>query len=102
MERFIVMTSGARTSWKAQQFGVYKNVAVVETDCLGTPKMITPRAKHLVRIVKHYGKLNVGTTERCAYQVALRRAAELAAELNATAEPASCPTCGQQLVEERV
>jgi hypothetical protein len=78
--RFIVMTSrgGPRGKW-----GQYRNVALVETDQQEMPKMISRHAKHLVRVVYHYGAHYEGSTERCAYRVALAHAEARAAKLNA-------------------
>ena len=82
--RFIVMTSSA--SMPASVKSPYRHVAVVETD--GTvPKMISERARGMVRIVERWGPAFVGRTERCAYQVALREAEAIAAELNAACVP---------------
>lgn len=79
--RFIVMTSSASKAGKwAHQ---YRNVAVVETDGLGTPKFIGARARHLVRIVHYWSALYVGSTDRCEYRVALAEAEADAAALNA-------------------
>jgi hypothetical protein len=82
--RYVVMTSSAQS--KGKWTHIRRNVAVVETDGLGMPKMISDRAKHLVRIVSYSGGLNVGSTDRCAYQVALREAEALAALLNGEAQ----------------
>jgi hypothetical protein len=78
--RFIVMTSGAKMP--ASCWGRYGNVAVVETDGLGTPKFIGERARHLVRIVSYWGPLNIGGA-RSAYGRALAEAKADAAALNA-------------------
>jgi len=81
MSRYIVMTSSAKMP--ASVKSRYRNVAVVETDGEGTPLFIGERARHLVRIVHHYGPKSVGKTDRCAFQVALADAIATAAELNA-------------------
>ena len=79
--RYIVMTSSARVP--STNPGNYRNVAVVETDGMTTPKMISERARGVVRIVAHWGKCNVGKTERGAYQRALAEAADLVRKLEA-------------------
>jgi hypothetical protein len=84
--RFIVMTSSAQVRGIAAKYGRYSNVAVVETDGVEVPKMISERARHLVRIVRHYGACSVGTTDRCQFNVALAEANALAVKLNAEAE----------------
>ena len=79
--RFIVMTSSAAKAGKwAHQ---YRNVAVVETDQLGTPKFIGEKARHLVAIRRYWSALYVGSTDRCEYRVALAEAEADAAALNA-------------------
>ena len=78
---FIIMTSSTKVSGKAKKFGRYRNVAVVETDGKGTPAMISDRAKHVKRIVQHYGACSVGSTDKCQYSRALRDAAQLIVEL---------------------
>jgi hypothetical protein len=83
MNTYIVMTSSAAmpTSVKAH----YRNVAVVETDGAGIPKMISPRARHLVRIVRSWERLHYGRNPKggTAYERARREAEALAVELNA-------------------
>lgn len=72
---FIVITSAARmpcTCW-----GRYRNVALCEVEKGKRPKMISERARGMVRIIDYRGKLNDGTTERCA---TARAIAELQAE----------------------
>ena len=57
MTRFVVMTSSAKMPGSC--WGQYARVAVVETDLPeGTPKMISDRARGMVRIVQ--------TWERCS------------------------------------
>lgn len=79
--RFIVMTSSAKMPGSVKSH--YRNVAVVETDQEGEPKMISTHARHCVRVVKHYGPRFVGKTDRCAYNTALDDAQAYAAQLNA-------------------
>ena len=71
------------------RFGEYRRVAVLEVDPqvleahgYDEPRMISERARGVVRVVKTWDRLNVGTTERCAYRRALVEARELADELN--------------------
>ena len=86
MNRFVVMHRSAHMPSKC--WGVYRRVAVVETDLPGDeePKMISERAAGVVRIVETWEGLNVGTSERCAFQRALRDAERLAERLNAEAK----------------
>jgi len=55
-ERFIVMVSTAQMSSRYRMCSkrAYRT-AIVETDGVALPKMISARAKHLVRIVVDYG-----------------------------------------------
>ena len=77
--RFIVITASAP---KVGKFGNYRRVAVVETDGTTTPKMISERAKGVVKIVKLWDRVNYGGP-KSAYAVALAEAEAMAAELNA-------------------
>jgi hypothetical protein len=80
---FTVMTSTARVKGRAHEFGRYSNVAVLECEAGIIPKMISARARGVIRIVKHWGACSVGKTERSAFRVAMRAAQELADRLNA-------------------
>ena len=82
MSNHIVMTAAAkmpRNCW-----GTYRRVAVVrlEPDFKGIPAMISERAKGVAEVVASWERLNVGTTERCAYEVALTEAYAMAEALN--------------------
>lgn len=83
---YVVMPS--RANMPASCRGQYANVAVVELEpgFEGHPKMISPRARGVKRIVKRFGPQNVGKTERCAYKAALREAHEMVNRLNSQAE----------------
>lgn len=96
MTWFAVMESAAQTKGKAKM-GRYRNVAVVEVEQgHELPRMISTRAKGMVRIVKYWGSRSVGSTERCAYRVALREAQELVDQLTldklTSAEPTAYGT----------
>jgi len=79
--KYIVMTATA--SMPASCWGRYRRVAVVELEAGfdEMPKMISPRARGISRIVRIWESLNVGLTKRCAYRVALAEAEGLAAKL---------------------
>lgn len=86
--RAIVME--ASTTPSANCWGKYKRVAVVVVDAdvlrefdRAFPACISARARGVVRIVRTWEKLNVGTTDRCAYRRALDDAEELAEQINA-------------------
>jgi len=80
--KHIVMTAAA--PMPASCWGRYKRVAVVELEAGfdAMPKMISPRARGINRVVRTWESLNVGSTDRCAYRVALAEAAEMADQLN--------------------
>ena len=77
---FVVMT--ASECMPSSCWGKYGKVAVVEIEEDADPKMISERARGVVRIVETWRRLNVGTTERCAFQKALAEANELCDKLN--------------------
>lgn len=81
MTRYIVMTACAKMPSSCK--GTYRRVAVVETDLPGDeiPKMISDRARGVVRIVETWEARNVGKTRRGAYQKALAAAYGLAVSL---------------------
>tara|TARA_R100001530_G_scaffold103934_2_gene72347 strand:+ start:77 stop:394 length:318 start_codon:yes stop_codon:yes gene_type:complete len=80
----IVMTSSARMP--SSCWGQYANVAVVEVEVKdgipARPKMISDRARGVVRIAHHFGPQNVGKTSRCAFRVAMKEAEEMAVDMN--------------------
>jgi hypothetical protein len=78
---YIVQT--AATTPSATCWGTYRRVAVLEVDPgVESVKMISTHARGVNAIVKLWENCNVGSTERCAYRVALAEAADLAARLN--------------------
>lgn len=65
-------------------WGVYRRVAILEVDQgLESVAMISFRARGVVRVVRTWERLHVGSTERCAYRLALREAEAEADALNA-------------------
>ena len=72
----------AKEAMPSSCWGTYGKIAVVRTDGKNMPKQINPRHKSVKSIVKIWRKLNVGTTDRCAYNVALKKANLLADLLN--------------------
>jgi hypothetical protein len=79
---FIVMTASEKMP--SSCWGKYGRVAVVEVEegLDDTPKMISERAKGVVRIVENWRRLNVGKTDKCAFRLAEEEAYELCAKLN--------------------
>lgn len=83
LPRFLLMTASAKMPGSCK--GVYRRIAIVETDGTGVkPALISERAKGVKRIVKTWEALNVGKTDRSAYAVALAEATDLCAKMNAT------------------
>lgn len=81
--RYIVMTAKACMPGSCK-FGDYRKVAVIEREGDLIPSQIHPNHRAVRRIVRVWDRLNNGSTSRCAYQVALAAARELAVEFNAT------------------
>lgn len=82
MTHYIVQTASAQMP--SSCMGTYRRIGVLEVaEGVTRASMISDRAKEVVRVVRTWEALNVGTTERCAYRVALREAEALAAKLNA-------------------
>lgn len=79
--KFIVMTATARMPASCR--GTYRRVAIVETDGLNHPKQINPTHAAVVSIRRSWERLNVGKTDSCAFQRALRAATEMASLMNA-------------------
>jgi len=52
------------------------------------PKMISDRARGVLRIIATWNNLYVGKTDKCEYAVRLKAAEELAARLNAAGDVA--------------
>lgn len=68
--------------------GVYKRIAILRVDHHERPIGFVPktiREMRGVEIVRTWERLNVGTTERCAYKLALREAETALAELRTIA-----------------
>lgn len=85
--KFIVMEAASATpaswKWSGGPRG-YRRIALVEVDpkMVGRPKMISPRAKGVVRILEIWDRLYEGKTEKCEYRQTLSYARRLAAILN--------------------
>ena len=81
--RYIVQAAGARMPSSCR--GQYRRVAVLEVpEDVDQVSAIDERRRDVIHIVRTWEKCHVGTTARCAYQIALRKARALADELNAT------------------
>ena len=78
---YIIRTSKAKMPTSC--WGTYRRVAVLEVEAgVETVSMISDRARDVISVVQTWEKLNVGITERCAYQQALAEANELCDTLN--------------------
>ncbi len=79
----------ARVGGRWMVFGSYRRVAVLEIDPSTCPpegpRMISDRARGVVRVVETWERLYSGRTERCAFSRAMREAQALADRLNAEA-----------------
>lgn len=78
---FVVRSSAAKMP--SSCWGQYRRVAVLEVQQGTVPRMISDRARGVVRIVATWEALNVGKTSRCAFERTMVVANELAAKLNA-------------------
>lgn len=76
---FVVRTS--RECMPGSCWGQYGRVAVVEVEAGTYPSMISQRAKGVVRIVWERRRLNIGKTDRCAFQRAVDEAYGVAGDL---------------------
>lgn len=81
MSKYMVMTASAQMPFTC--WGKYKRVAVVELQegFSGVPTMISNRANGVKAVIKTWERLNVGRTEKCAYQRALQKAHRLVKQL---------------------
>lgn len=82
---YIVMTSSA--SAKGKWTHAARNVAVVKTNEENWPKRIDIRDPAILKIVARWDRLNIGKTERSAYQRYLKEAEAYCAQLNARERP---------------
>jgi len=65
-------------------WGRYGKVAVIEVEPgVKDVAMISDRARGAIRVVEGWDRRNIGTTDRCAFAIALAEAETLAASLNA-------------------
>jgi hypothetical protein len=76
---FMVLTASEKLG--GRKFGRYGRVALVEAEAGITPKMISARARGLVRIIFVRDSLNIGLSPRCAFAVARAEAEEMARSL---------------------
>ncbi len=90
-ERYVVRHSAA--SMPGSCWGEYRRIAILEVVNGGVnPRMISARARGVVRIVQTWEKLNVGRhapTGACAFSRAWREAVDLCGELNRAAVEAA-------------
>lgn len=77
---FIVRDASAKMPTSCK--GRYRRVAVMEVERGTIPRMISIRAKGVVRVVETWERLNVGRTDRCAFSRAMAEARALADSLN--------------------
>jgi hypothetical protein len=102
VSHYIVQTAAACMP-SSCKYGPYRRVAVIEVeDGVQRVAMISPRARGAVRVVKTWERLYAGSTDRCAYSVALATASALAADLNRDSLVARTPVLGCACGEERL
>ena len=80
---YVVMSASAQMP--SSCWGTYRRVAVVEIERGAVPKMISLRARGVVRVLRTWERLNVGCTSKCAYARALAEAYDYCDRLNAGA-----------------
>lgn len=83
MAKYIVKTASA--DMPASCWGKYKRVAVLELEPgvkAADVTMISERARGVRRVVRKWERLNVGKSQRCAYERAIVSACALVARLN--------------------
>lgn len=79
-----VVTSSAKMPNSC--WGRYARIGVLECVLGYEPRRIDDRPKQVVRIVETWERLHVGSTSRCAFEVALQEAKAMAERLNAKGE----------------
>ena len=77
---FIVKVSFAKMP--ATCWGRYQHIAVMEVEKGTQPKMISEKAKGVIRIVKVWRNQFLGKTSNCAARLVLKEANALAIKLN--------------------
>lgn len=77
MSKFIIMTACAKMP--SSCWGRYGKIAIVEvkSEFNGVPKMISERARGVVRIVYEWDRLHIGKTSRCEYERTMTKAREI-------------------------
>lgn len=83
MSHFIIKTSRDRVPGLRYGIADYYRIGVLEME-EGTTvaKMISPRARGVVRVVETWDALYRGKTDRCAYARAMKEAQSLCDRLN--------------------
>ena len=74
-----ILTASAKMPLSCK--GIYKRIAIVETASAARPKMISPHAKGVIRIIQTWENLHVGKTDRCEFARAMREAEDRLASL---------------------
>lgn len=83
MKRFILMNNSASPKGRAKDFSRnYRHIAIVEIEGENWPKMISERAKGVIRIVKDIPCIYVGKTEKSEGRRILNRMKEIVEGLN--------------------
>ncbi len=77
---YIVKHSSAKMPSSCK--GIYRRIGLMKVVKGTNPSMISERSKGVLELVETWEKLNVGKTEKCAFQRALKEANETADKLN--------------------
>jgi len=81
MANFITISKAARMP--SSCWGAYRRIAVIEVDDgVVDVKMISERARGVLRVVRTWERLHVGTSGRCAFRRAMAEAIDLEHQLN--------------------
>jgi hypothetical protein len=95
---FVVKTSSSRLGNNC--YGKYANVAVIETDGITKPKMISERPKGVIRIIRKETNCNMGTTLRSSFGQACEYAVDLCEFLNSLPVPVARQMSRHDLYQE--
>lgn len=80
--KFIVQSASAKMPSSCK--GKYRRIGILLVDDLHTNgvKMISSRAKGVIKVIATWEKLNCGTTSRCAFSRAMDEAESMCDDLN--------------------
>lgn len=97
---YVIKVSGA--AMPSSCWGIYRRIAVIEVEKGVSPKMISDRARGVVRIVETWEDLHLGQTRRCAVARAMLDAIALANSLNGDERYSFCEAERHFVADSRV